>query len=606
MLSTFTNGWLANFSLVRANNPPQLCPILSLPYDIFLDNIFPHLSVEDIICLRRVNKLLYLLTCEPIIWKRFLLRMSFPLPPLRPTYRFSLQKFDFEAEQLVTRAISLDDNWRNHNTAVRNREDYATDRVILEMKLLPGGKYLVTSDTDERRFRYGMTIYSLEDPGGLRPVARIDTGTRVFHIQAKYMKYEGQQALVVACLQRHLTNEADTWLESCLFSVDTEIDTPVPFEYQLLCFHTSLESLEMVSDPGVRRGAQERRDRLVRMSPPFRSIACIPGLQSRMEFPTLFQCNQEPFVAFVQQPDKIHFRNLNSGVKSLLQCQPGNGYLDKIHRIRCIRVIPGQMHICVIRSVGIGPLFQVALFDMPLMGETLKAAPREEAFGNKHITHVFISDLDPSQEEPKLRQFHSPPPPIAIYVRTINPNSLIHYKIWPERVSHPGSSTVAYVYTARYITEQSTRLTRSKVVPFVLPGASRAIIYHVQKYDRTDAPPMLDLIKYVDQNGRPVGFPDEPDSDDGPDDILRTPRQAIPHTLFSTVALPKSWKEDLGQAGLGAITWDEGIGRVCLSVKDEPSLRVLDFATSRTLEDRFASWKSQQRPFLDHRGRPVV
>ena len=94
----------------------------------------------------QVDRTFFLLTHEAVIWKRFLERMRTPIPPLRPTFRYSFQVTDFEAEQLVTRAISLEDNWRLDCPQAKVRRVVDAHHRVLDMCLLPGGKFLVASD----------------------------------------------------------------------------------------------------------------------------------------------------------------------------------------------------------------------------------------------------------------------------------------------------------------------------------------------------------------------------------------------------------------------------------------------------------------------------
>lgn len=51
-------SFLTNFALLRLSPARAPSPILSLPFDIFLDQIFLYLHVEDIMCLRRVSVIL--------------------------------------------------------------------------------------------------------------------------------------------------------------------------------------------------------------------------------------------------------------------------------------------------------------------------------------------------------------------------------------------------------------------------------------------------------------------------------------------------------------------------------------------------------------------
>ncbi|EEB93285.1 hypothetical protein MPER_08084, partial [Moniliophthora perniciosa FA553] len=79
---------------------------------LIIDEIFTYLSIEDIMRLRRVDKAFFLLTHDPLIWRRFLERLNLPIPPIRPNFRYTLEATDFEIEQLVTKAVRADDNWR--------------------------------------------------------------------------------------------------------------------------------------------------------------------------------------------------------------------------------------------------------------------------------------------------------------------------------------------------------------------------------------------------------------------------------------------------------------------------------------------------------------
>ena len=157
------------------------------------------------ISIRQVNKAFYLLTHEPIIWKRFLSQLTIPLPPIRPTFRYALEATDFEIEQLVTRAISLEDNWRQtHPKIVRTRALLAR-YVVLELKLLPGGKYLVASVKDVDSHRFYIVVFCLDHPNGPRPLARFPTKAKALHLQAKYMRYQGAQVIMIAFVCRWFT-----------------------------------------------------------------------------------------------------------------------------------------------------------------------------------------------------------------------------------------------------------------------------------------------------------------------------------------------------------------------------------------------------------------
>lgn len=153
----------------------------------------------------------FLLTHEPVIWKRFLEHMNVPIPFLRPTFRYSFEATDFEVEQLVTRAVSVDDNWRRPTPRLHSTEIVSAYYKVLEMKMLPGGKYLVASVKDISCYRYFLMIYSLEHPTpeGRKAIARCATTGKAFNLQAKYMKYKGVHGIMISYLQRQFQDGKD-------------------------------------------------------------------------------------------------------------------------------------------------------------------------------------------------------------------------------------------------------------------------------------------------------------------------------------------------------------------------------------------------------------
>ncbi|KAG9222277.1 hypothetical protein CCMSSC00406_0006574 [Pleurotus cornucopiae] len=594
-------SFLTNFALMRLSPARAPSPILSLPFDIFLDQIFLYLHVEDIMCLRRVNKMFFLLTHEPIIWKRFLQAMTLPLPPLRPYYRYSLRSNDFEIEQMVTRAISLDDNWRNHHTVARRHKVILTDKFIVEMKLLPGGKYLVVSETDEEGYRYSISVWLLDDAHGPRVLARTDMDLKVFNLQAKYTKYQGQNGIVISFVRRKFSRKTFPWLNPSQFAPNAEIDSPVPFDYEIACFCITLDQLEAMSDADIVPGSQKYYDRLNVLDPPFRTLAFM-GSSQRMEHVSLFELNEEPYIIFVQQPNRIVLKNLSTGVRSTLQCNPAHDHPDKEHSISAIKALPGQKDIFVIRTIRMAfsapPLVLIQLFDMPIAGEKFRNNPREEAaIDDKYLSDFVISDCNtPSlgPDHPKLRTMSGPPPPISVFARAADPNGVMHFKMWPKHIQVPPFAgrppRTTYRYAIRLFQNQSLQLTGSNKA-HVLPGTDRAIIYHVPEDDRSDTPPLVNLRKYIDPGYPHPDLPaPDPDEDVG---VLRTTRRRVPHRVFSTLKMPSIWSKALGK-GLAAIAWDEGIGRVCMSGHHDRLIRILDFADAPQSRHLFAEWRRQQ------------
>ena len=200
------------------------CSIFRLPPDLLIDGIFPYLCVEDIIVLRRVccfplsirvvlelnlpqvNKTFFIVTHEPIIWKRFLLRMNIPLPPLRPSFQYTNDATDYEIEHLVTRAISLDDNWRRGRTWIRSNRIITTQHQILDMVMVPGGKFLIVSIRDNPGFRFYLDLYAMDHPKGHRAIARISTISKAYFLQAKYGEWKGRRGIMITYCRRRFQN----------------------------------------------------------------------------------------------------------------------------------------------------------------------------------------------------------------------------------------------------------------------------------------------------------------------------------------------------------------------------------------------------------------
>lgn len=153
-----------------------------------------------------MNKAFFLLTHEPVIWKRFLQHINIPLPPLRPTFKYTLDATDYEIEQLVTRAISLEDNWRKYQPTITNSQIMLAHYKVLELKLLPGGKYLIASVKDSCSYRFFIMVFCLDHPKGHQALARAPTKSRAYNLQAKYMTLDSgsgpEQGIMIAYVRR--------------------------------------------------------------------------------------------------------------------------------------------------------------------------------------------------------------------------------------------------------------------------------------------------------------------------------------------------------------------------------------------------------------------
>lgn len=116
---------------------------------------------------------------------------------------------------------------------------------------------------------------------------------------------------------------------------DTDaIDPPFPLVYESLCLHVSLDALEELVDPRVKPGSTEFYNLAVARPPPFLQVSLFES-ETRITSLTLFELKQKAHVAFVQQPRKMVFIDLNSGVLSPMLIQNYNNFPEKVNLTHC-------------------------------------------------------------------------------------------------------------------------------------------------------------------------------------------------------------------------------------------------------------------------------
>ncbi len=131
-----------------------------------------------------------------------------PVIYLRPTFDYSSKTTDYEIEQIVTRTISLDDNWRNPKPKVIARHLFETHYEVLDMAMVPGGKYLLASVKDRGNYRYYINLYILDHPNGPRAIARLPTLAKAFNLRAKYIKLHGEYGIAISFIRCRFSNGA--------------------------------------------------------------------------------------------------------------------------------------------------------------------------------------------------------------------------------------------------------------------------------------------------------------------------------------------------------------------------------------------------------------
>lgn len=189
-------------------------------------------------------------------------------------------------------------------------------------------------------------------------------------------------------------------------------------------------------------------------------------------------------------------------------------------------------------------------------------------------------------------QSRNPPSPISIYMRLRDPCGVTHYTVFPKMdiFEHNKIQYFRWKYTVdQYVVGQSTHICEHSA--YVLPGLFRSIIYTVPKDDRSETPKLLALRRYFNPSFPPVEY-QYPVRDNENEAMLGKKRFRRPALLHSSFKLPEDVFDALNKQGIGAITWDEGIGRVCVvSAKDRTKIVVLEFSAVVQADLRYAKWK---------------
>ncbi|KAF5356544.1 hypothetical protein D9758_008215 [Tetrapyrgos nigripes] len=585
----------------RAFNRYSPCYSYRMDPDIWIEGVFPLLKVEDLIRMRRVSKYLYLLTHEPILWKNFLKMLRIPIPPIRPSFRYTYDPTSFEVEQLVTRAIWTDDTWRKYKPKLRHQEVIFACYQVLEMILLPGGKFLIASLTDYRRTRFYIQVFSLDHPShsGQYGLAKKAVATKAFNLRAKFMSYNGNQGIMIMFSMRRPGVEVDQpkGYDPSEWSARTEIDPPEALIYDCCWEHVLIDSLELITDPWITPGTEEYRTRAAALPPPFEPVMQFVS-DTPAEHPTLFEVNGRPFSAIFQRPDEIVFFELDERRTSSIRCKKrtDNGMEQCVQKVMGFRVLPAQNEILVIRTVqtaGWDHLTNdthiIELFPVPELGAIGVLTPPigEPAYIEGKFAESFeiSGDYIPpcSPDFPYLYDAKACPPPISVYMRTLNPRGVLHYNLYPSKeitgvqINEEGvvEEIGEWKYTTDWAVPQSTHYSEP-VDARIIPGVHRALIYTVPGDDRTDEPNLLALRRYYNPLFPGSGYPHPPYGHPEPEHEVIEKRYLRPTNLFCSFQINSPYLEHIKEQGFTAIAWDESIGRVCIATPKDMHILVLD------------------------------
>lgn len=237
----------------------------------------------------------------------------------------------------------------------------------------------------------------------------------------------------------------------------------------------------------------------------------------------------------------------------------------------------------------------------------LQVVPHKAGFElKKTVASAHISDYDvpgpTGPDQPDLCYYYDPAPPVSIYLRLKNPDGLLHHTIYPTETKIEATATAPAHYEYEYthdVVHVTTHISEPDVA-YVLPGATRAVVYTVGKDDRTDFPKMLRLRRYNHPFARATKYQEALKPE--PEPISRRQRKPVPRkTLFRNFGPADIVEEINDRGGVAAIVWDEGSGRICVAAEKENEVRILDCSYVTIPDARFAEWKRKQAT-LDNTG----
>ncbi|KAI0784543.1 hypothetical protein C8Q75DRAFT_724237 [Abortiporus biennis] len=327
-----------DFLLCRDENKNSLARLTN---DIIVDHIYARLDFYDILTMRGVSKLFYYLTLEAVVWKRLLLKVDFPLPPLPPTSRHSFSSLtSIEAERLLRKGLSIEKNWRQECPNYYDRWQFEAHHRVHGMFILPGGHYLVASVSDHACLQYFIMVFSMDHRSHRAlPLCKTRTSTKAFGLHAKYLTIKGERSIVFSYVQRALRKKIRTKNPRCTttgppidisqFSGEHDIDINKPLKFESFTMYVSLAELEELGSSDLVPGSPEFLEHAQSLPPPFHSLSYMLSANT-IEFVTHEDIDGVPYFAAVKRPNRIVIKDLIGGPPTTMHCNPDGAFHDSV------------------------------------------------------------------------------------------------------------------------------------------------------------------------------------------------------------------------------------------------------------------------------------
>ncbi|KAI0816802.1 hypothetical protein BC628DRAFT_1405603 [Trametes gibbosa] len=601
-----TNSLSKRFARFIGRQPRKDC-LDRLKDDILLDCVMSRLDVVDIIRLRQVSKLYYELTQHAALWKRLLQSSTMHLPPVPPTSRHTPHRMTgLEAERMVCRAYSLHMNWERSSPCCYRQWEFESHHRVLEMTLLPGGRYLIASVSDLKGLKYAIVVYALDAVGSARAIAKTDTATKAYGLRAKYVTIRNQKSIAIAYLRRDYHHKSDKRKaqqgliqNASNYSTYHDIDPAVEFRHECVAISARLPALEALADLSRDLDAAQFLKEAKQLPPPFENLVCITsGPTHPLTCPDIEEIFDSAYLAVAKHPNDIVFKRLDGGPSATLTCMPVPTYAQSTHVIKAIRLLPAESTVFVVREVAVPrtpsqlhPIYSFEKYSIIPAGPNKISQTRMSeacilAHDVGHLSHIHIADpnVPPRADDSILGKLRGNvddpplPPPLSIYGRRVNEEGFVLVRFFAQRFVHefpptppsagswrshlPLRRRVTYHYPLHYndLFEKDSHLDETVRI---LPGVIRPLIVYTPWDDITDAPPIVEIRPWID---RGMHLPYTVEAGDVVVPVQGLRRQAT----FANAP----WE------GLRAtaLAWDETIGRLVISRADGDGLIVYEFS----------------------------
>ncbi|KAF8516157.1 hypothetical protein BU17DRAFT_92988 [Hysterangium stoloniferum] len=586
---------------------------IEIPLEVFL-HISEWLSVRDVLALRMTCKKVAHFTRDSKVWSSLLGRLSIVLPVLPATHRNFFGGITAETyEWLVTRGLYLSDNWNRTcpRVSLRCFEAFST---IIEMKFLPGGKYLVTVMKGPRDIGYALVLWDLEHKNSQIPLAKLDSPEPFMNLDVKYGLIDEATSIIVAFSRPAVETATGygiplsfavvlvvTFLTSNRVSTDISVySLPLPLMEEIAANEWTLETLEVDK------------------------VHCCAILSRKVSWNVsqlaLGDFGGDIGLAVLCRPHSILFYCVYEATFSslLLDTIPITMGPDVGTSIFKIKLLPGQNRVLVARvycenaNPTYSLYFSLELCDIPALGVYLeRPKPRVHQYIDRlNIDGVHFSDMEESWFS-SLRNprglLNSPendePPPISIFITSYDPRGVLHLFLRPVEV--PGKCTIVqhgdirrviprYEYQLPALCVSRQTWSDSFSCAKILPGVFRSVIWmhpHGKpgKEHLGKGAGVLRMLMYKtvvsDYGGYATshttgacmtekGWPEGPM--EVQEEIGGMNENIDPGRSLRIPSLPGAIEGDM-VAGTTATAFDESTGKMCVATSLDTQIRLLDF-----------------------------